>query len=127
MGADAKKESVIRELKDVIQKKEKEVENLTQSVKKLEKVRVSEIALKARQDMIDAQKSQINTLTEDNRKLVKEVTGWREQCTFFWEKDPKSLFIAGRKDTKEDRVEFRGKLEKMLRELKIEDDKHEIM
>merc|ERR1711874_290843 len=62
-----------------------------------------------------------------NRKLAKEVTGWREQCTFFWEKDPKSLFVAGKKDTREDRVEFRGKLEKMLRELKIEDDKHETM
>merc|ERR1711874_486524 len=47
--------------------------------------------------------------------------------TFFWEKDPKSIFVSGKKNTKEDRDIFIGKLEKMLKELKLENDTSEPM
>merc|ERR1711874_681570 len=121
------KEGVIRELKEATQKKDREIKALTESVNKLENGKVSEIALKARQNVIEAQKVEINTLTADKKQLEKEVKGWKKQCAFFWEKDPKSVFVAGKKDTKEDRDIFIGKLEKMLKELKLENENSEPM
>merc|ERR1711874_238752 len=121
------KEGIIRDLKEATLKKDNEIKALKESVNKLENGKVSDIALKARQKVIEAQKIEINTLTTEKKKLEKEVKGWKKQCTFFWEKDPKSIFVSGKKNTKEDRDIFLGKLEKMLKELKLENDTSEPM
>merc|ERR1711874_543696 len=98
------KEGIIRELKESLSNKENEIKTLKDSVSKLENGKVRDIALKARQKVIEAQKLEINKLTTDKKKLEKEVKDWERQCTFFWEKDPKSIFKPDSKYTKEDKI-----------------------
>merc|ERR1711874_408735 len=86
------KEGIIRDLKEAVLNKDNEIKTLKESVNKLENGKVSDIALKARQKVIEAQKLEINSLTTEKKKLEKELKGWERQCTFFWEKDPKSVF-----------------------------------
>merc|ERR1711913_15897 len=57
------KEGIIRDLKESVLNKDNEIKTLKESVSKLENGKVKEIALIARQKVIEAQKLEINKLT----------------------------------------------------------------
>ena len=115
------------ELVKLLADKDNMIRNLKDVVRKLEDGSVNEISLIARQKMIDAQRKEIDQLKDENKKKEMDLKDWEQHCILFWQKDPKNIFRSETKYTKEDKTSFIDKLEKMLRNLRIEVEEGEPM